>query len=548
MRQVRSWSFGVPVFLCVSVALVSVLGSNALVSSVAAQGLQNVDRRTQQAIETGEFAVAKSTVLKTVSGTSARDSLLGQVAARQASIGETSAASQTLRGVASADVRQSVVDQAGHARGGSSMADFTTLMQLIETTVVPDTWEALGGNSTMAPYPQGVFVDPNGTLVESPVESTDAFAGTWGDLKTLLASSDTGVQRDWRLPSGMRCVSLRRLRDTVLQRRLLGQDLGDAIVNMAGLSNVQYVVLTEDDVLLAASVGGIEQNEGWFVDRRTGRTPLRYDFLARSFAAAIGNEPFGCTIDPTPTGMENAMRVASEIQTGKRPIGKAADDLATALGMQRVEVFGSAADNAVALLMVEADRHMKQLALGEFPMPDGAKNYLDAVDALIDQGPPSDLLLRLWFTNEAMRVRCDPDQHVFELSGTPIKLSRENQRALANGNRGDVIADPRSTMFVDDFNRNWTRIRDAYPIYGALESLYHAAAAAQLVCRYGTQHQELFAGIASDEDAVEWLLHTPRQVASIATKHTVRKGSQRHHIILASGASISLQPIRFHPM
>lgn len=40
--------------------------------------------------------------------------------------------------------------------GGGSFADFDSLMTLIETTVVPDTWEALGGNSTMAPYPQNL--------------------------------------------------------------------------------------------------------------------------------------------------------------------------------------------------------------------------------------------------------------------------------------------------------------------------------------------------------------------------------------------------------
>ncbi|MEM6469282.1 MAG: hypothetical protein AAF802_06905 [Planctomycetota bacterium] len=42
------------------------------------------------------------------------------------------------------------------AGGGGAFADFDSLMNLIETTVVPDTWEALGGNSTMAPYPQNL--------------------------------------------------------------------------------------------------------------------------------------------------------------------------------------------------------------------------------------------------------------------------------------------------------------------------------------------------------------------------------------------------------
>ncbi|WP_419195106.1 type II secretion system protein GspD [Novipirellula herctigrandis] len=41
-------------------------------------------------------------------------------------------------------------------QGGGSMADFDSLMQLIQTTVAPEMWEALGGASTMAPYPQNL--------------------------------------------------------------------------------------------------------------------------------------------------------------------------------------------------------------------------------------------------------------------------------------------------------------------------------------------------------------------------------------------------------
>ncbi len=44
----------------------------------------------------------------------------------------------------------------GGGAGGGSFADFQSLIDLIQTTVVPDTWEALGGPSTMAPYPQNL--------------------------------------------------------------------------------------------------------------------------------------------------------------------------------------------------------------------------------------------------------------------------------------------------------------------------------------------------------------------------------------------------------
>lgn len=42
------------------------------------------------------------------------------------------------------------------AAGGGSFADFQSLMDLIQTTIMPDTWEALGGPSSMSPYPQNL--------------------------------------------------------------------------------------------------------------------------------------------------------------------------------------------------------------------------------------------------------------------------------------------------------------------------------------------------------------------------------------------------------
>ncbi len=44
----------------------------------------------------------------------------------------------------------------GSGGGGGAFADFQSLIDLIQTTVVPDTWETLGGPSTMAPYPQNL--------------------------------------------------------------------------------------------------------------------------------------------------------------------------------------------------------------------------------------------------------------------------------------------------------------------------------------------------------------------------------------------------------
>ncbi|WP_167546873.1 DUF1598 domain-containing protein [Stieleria maiorica] len=499
--------------------------------------------RADQAIKAGEFSVAKSLPAETIPGT--RDRWLAQVASAQSLSGESSAAAATVRQIETPADRQSVLNNSmgavrrGAPQGGGSFADFDSLMNLIETTVVPDTWEALGGNSTMAPYPQGVYVDAAGTveIAHLPSDDQSLAKGAIANLDALLAADLESQTRDWRAPSEMRFVSLRRLRDEITARRMTGVPLGDSLLNLAGLSRVQYLFLTDDDIILAAPTSGIDLDRGWYVDRQSGRATLRSDFLARCLAASQAGTPFGCTIDPTPAGMQAAMEVAGQIRSGQIPIGKSADQLQSALGMQRVEVFGAAGDTSVALLMVEADRHMKQLALGQQPMPEGVANYLDVVDDMIDQGPPNGLLLRLWFTAQRQAVRCDSEKRVFEIAGNAVRLSGENQRALADGGRGDVTVDPRSAQFVAGFNRNWARIRDQYPVYGALESLYRVAAVSHLIDRFGAEgvHRDLASALASEDEARDWNLPAPKQVESIATMHTVRKGNKRHHVLLASG-------------
>ena len=501
-----------------------------LICSPNGSGQEQIGRH----LSAGEFSAAIDVAERLPEAN--RDVVLAQIASAQSRTGSTVAASSTLRGVQSPTAVQSAVE--GAAAGGGSFADFQSLIDLIQTTVVPDTWEALGGPSTMAPYPQGVYVDASGTLRDcESLATTDGVA----ELKSLLARSGrldaSQAPLGWRQPSAMRCVSLRRLIEQATRWQLDGLAPSDAMLHFAGISSVRYLFFEEGDIVIAGPVGGIDQVDGWYRDRRSGLHPMRLDFLRTCLSAALQNQPFGCTSDPTREGLQRAAAVGAAVQRDEIPIGKAADEIVTALGMQRVEVFGTAGDTPIGYIMVEADRHMKQLALGLHHMPRGWKNYLDVIDATIEQGPPSELLLRLWFTSSRRAVRADEERTIFELAGTPIRLSGQNERALASGQRGQITQDFRTEAFVADFNKNWSSIRSAYPIYGALESIYQTASIAELIRQFnqGPAHLALAARLAGGESQADYVLPTPRQVESIATLHTVRHGRKRHHVLLVSG-------------
>ena len=494
-------------------------------------------------LRSGEFSAAKQMVEHQPPAT--RDDVLAQIASSQFVSGDSTAAATTLRDIESPSARQSA---GGDGRGGNSFADFQSLIDLIQTTVVPDTWEALGGPSTMSEYPQGIYVDSEGTVREhvEPISGTEA-----ENLRAMLRaqapqfSAAASRGSDWRSPSNLRFVSLKRLRDEITRRRLqgVGDDAGTRY--LAGLTDVRYVMLTGDDVVLAGQVGGIEPFQGWHRDVTTKLHALRSDFLFTCLSSALTGRPFGCTIDPTTEGLQRTAVLAQEVKQDRVPIGQAADQMKKALGMQRVEVFGTAADSPIAYLMVQADRHMKQLALGEHPMPAPAKNYLDMVDAMIDRGTPDDLLLRLWFTASECEVRSDGNHRVFELSGTPIRLSGQNERAVASGQRGHRTTDIRTDAFVRDFNKHWASIRQAYPIYASLESVYRCAAITEILRRHAPEELKsgLLSSLAMESSANVHSMPAPRQVESIATMHTVRYGRKRHHILLASGG-VEVNPRR----
>ncbi|TWU49687.1 DUF1598 domain-containing protein [Rubripirellula reticaptiva] len=424
------------------------------------------------------------------------------------------------------------------APGGASFANFDSLIELIQTTVVPDTWDTLGGPSSMNEYAQGIYVDAKGTV---RVCETAASADNAANLKSMLLSppKNAAAMGDWQAASSLRCVSLRRLLNETSQRRANGTAISAPMNYLAGLSEVQYVFIDaeHDDIVIAGPVGGIETIDGIPRDRESMRGTLRLDFLQACLASTFSGLPFGCTIDPTTEGLQRSAAVAASVQSDKLPIGKAAGALAEALGTQRVEVFGTAGDTPMAYLMVHADRHMKELALGKHAMPRGAMNYLDVTAATIDRGMPTDLLLRLWFTASPRTARADKDHTVFEITGSPIRLSGENERAMASGARGNLATDFRTEMFVADFNKNFHNIRSQYPVYGSLEAIYQTASVAELLRRFADADSlktliEQFAHSASSTNT--WM-QTPTQIESIAVLHKIRHGRSIHNLLIASG-------------
>src|SRR5262249_25462194 len=117
-------------------------------------------------LEAGEFGPAVDAAGK-IEDLAERVKHLKGIAAAQRDAGEFQAAEATASRIPNREERartrgQAIRQQGATGQGG--MANFGPLINLIETTVEPDQWEALGGPGTMSPYNTGVRVDPNGLL------------------------------------------------------------------------------------------------------------------------------------------------------------------------------------------------------------------------------------------------------------------------------------------------------------------------------------------------------------------------------------------------
>jgi len=184
-----------------------------------------------------------------------RDSQLRAMAVRQAGQGDPVAALRTLAAVKSPHVlAQAIrdVDSAvQHHRGtktigsitsgtgqndggrGGAIVDFGPLVNLIQTTIAPDSWQdTVGGPSTIVPYVAGIIVDPSGLITDVTTSSSED--DLLENIAVMLArdhreqfdfaSAKNGVDA-WRLPSAVRCVSLRGVADQIARRRLSGQPI-----------------------------------------------------------------------------------------------------------------------------------------------------------------------------------------------------------------------------------------------------------------------------------------------------------------------------------
>ena len=137
------------------------------------------------------------------------DAILAAVSQAQAAAGDRLAAIESASQIGDdrmlTDTLGSVRAQPMKAAGafGGNQADFDSLIQLITSTIAAPTWDDVGGQGSIMPFPNGVYVDPQGVLQK---QTKDDRTGALELLRNAAAERQSNS--DVRKSSALRKVSL----------------------------------------------------------------------------------------------------------------------------------------------------------------------------------------------------------------------------------------------------------------------------------------------------------------------------------------------------
>jgi hypothetical protein len=379
-------------------------------------------------------------------------------------------------------------------QGGGVQADFTSLMNLISTTVQPDTWEELSGPGSMMPYRTGVYVDPHG-LMRTLAKEEDT-----GALESLgRRAREAELNSDMARPSSLRLVSLKRLERAVAERLDSGRPILETMQHLAGLTQIRYVFVYPDDheiVIAGPAEGWKYQDSGRSVGRESARPSLNLDdfvVVCRTFAPG-GNGEFGCSIN---TRDENLKAVKEFVeQSNKSPLapGKAARDkwlgeLQRRLGQQDVVIIGVPANTRVAQIVAEADYRMKLIGVEKL---DGGKeipSYFALLKAAGQvKGAPLEAL-RWWLTMKYGAIVHNPDRSFFEIQDSSVLVQSENQFVNSRGQHVPTgVSESVNQLFAQNFTQHYAKLARREPVFADLRNLFDMALVAAL-CRQESLHE-----------------------------------------------------------
>lgn len=393
-----------------------------------------------------------------------------------ASAQSTSAASRTASPAA--------LPSAEGRSGAGAMADFQSLINLIQTTV-DSNWEVDGGEDTITQYPNGVWIDTHGKLHRLKTSSAAAPSGR-------EAPKAVKLELPWlthlQAEEPLRWVSLTELMAALEAAAAEDQSASAELKLLGGLSRLDYVAW--DEALQQWCLGGpagdfeLHPTRG-MISHSTGLPPmLLEDLLAVAPRVLQSRGPLGCSIDPVPERLKATSDLVNSplaVKSLRQRPEQWANKLAETLGEQQAVVFGLPEDSPTAAALLVADEHMKRIGLGLDPGPGALLSYWEQAEK---RGAiPASSLIRWWFAlRDDIVIETDASGHVHRLASPTVRVLSQRQWMDAAGKRQDADrSDPAADAFAADFTEQFDALQTMHPAYARLRHVFDLCVAMQLI-------------------------------------------------------------------
>lgn len=441
-------------------------------------------KRIADHLAAGEFGPATNHALAAATPDE-RALLLKQVADAQQEAGEPDAAAGTLRRVPrNAKITRTNPEPRDLAGGGANV-DFQTLMNLIRRNTNSKWEDDDGEGGAMDWFPTGVKVSPTGLLQRLTTEEQSGQLAAMG-----VQARQADLNQDVAQHSSLRVVSLTRLERAVARRIEEGLPVPETMSQLAGLSQIQYVMAIPDsnEIVIAGPANGWQYNDqGQAISLNDGRPTLQLDDLVtvlRTFAK--GHPDFGCSINTRDEGIKSLKEFVGKSQA-KGDLSPAAvkpwvKQIQNKLGRQDIVVWGVPADSRVARVIVEADYRMKLIGINKLDAGKEIPGYFDLLTVNEQKNKSAIDALRWWLTLQCDAIVHSSDKNVFEIQGSSVLCLSENQFLTAEGKHVPTgQSEPTNRQFAQNFTSNYGKLAKSDPVFADAQNIFSMALCSALI-------------------------------------------------------------------
>ncbi|HBL47389.1 MAG TPA: hypothetical protein DDZ90_28795 [Planctomycetaceae bacterium] len=440
-------------------------------------------------LTSGEFGQAIE-VAETVSNLQERTLLLKMVVKAQMDSGDFMAALGTINRIPLDEERTQAMGERAQAMslaGGSQLADFTELIDLIQSQTSGGWIDDGSGEGSLRQFSAGVRVDPNGMLHHISKQELK------GELEALGAKArKASLNKNVAQNSQLRLISLTRLEKEVQQLIEEGRSPVETMKMLAGLTRVEYVFVYPEDqeiVVAGPAEAWIYNEQGLAVGVESGRPVLQLDDLVtilRTFSDN-GEEIFGCSFDPRAEGLARVKEFVTQ-SNARGPLSAGAGvrnytkQLKEKLGIQDITLYGVPDTSRVARVLIEADYRMKLIGIGKMDAGKNIPSYFDLLAQSSNQSGMNLEALRWWRSMKYDSVLHNPQRTAYQVVGSSVLCQSENQIVTKEGERLRTgQAEKLNREFAANFTEHYQELAEQDLVYADLQNIFDLALVAALM-------------------------------------------------------------------